>query len=83
MRIVRMKTKEELLEIGKINKLGDILPKDFPGLTMFDDEMSDDLIGKIIVTNDKKDYALKECWSISNWMIKEELNPDDYPEYYI
>ncbi len=82
MKLIKIKNKEQLLKIGYVcNNFGDIVPKSNSGITLLGDKMHDDLVDKIVIANDNKDFAAG--WEIGEWMIERELDPNDYPEYFI
>ncbi len=81
-RLVKMKNEKELLESGfKVKKEGDIFHNCYPTVFNF---MKEDILGKILVITDV--YMAKvgdKTWSVNRSWIKEELNPEDYPEYFV
>ena len=80
MKLALMKTREELLKDGTEDIHGHIIPKNKQDLTMFNGRMSKELVGKIVEIDQDGNTKF---WSISDWMIKEYLDPEEYPEYFI
>jgi len=82
MRLVLMKTEKELLDEGFIiTEDGSIYNSSFPIIYNF---MKEDILGKVLeISKGNQVKNLPRNWQIDRKWIKAELNPDDYPEYFI
>ena len=84
-RIVKIKTVNELQETGwEMNSDGNLSTK--LNNIMFNPEMVEKLQGKIVMiayNKELQNWFIEDKWNITDEMIKEEYNQDDYPEYFI
>ncbi len=91
-RVVRVKTLDELLDTGwEYDSNGDLLyGGSEDALDYFVLKIMFHFLGSVIpLREDPKnewvfdDEKMEDTWTITKEMIQEELNPDDYPEFFI